>query len=159
MPRGEPVELARAAARAGRRRPVPVDRAVGGAPVEPVLAGDRQREPGEQPVGIGDRAPGDERDRAGERARQRRQQRCDGGVDADRVGRGGELEQGAVDVEEQRRSRPSGGGRAWPARAAAPRAAARASGLSQACRATSSARNRPRWRITAASSSMRPAQR
>ena len=77
-----------------------MDRAVGAAPLDAVLAGDGQAP--EQLVDVADRAPGDERQRAAETLCERGQQARDGFVDAHagRIVR--EFGERAVDVEEQR---------------------------------------------------------
>ena len=80
-----------------------VDVAVGVAAHEAVLAGNRNREPRKQPIGIGQRTTGDERQRARECLGQRRQQLRDGGAHAHAIGRRGELQQRSVDVEKHGR--------------------------------------------------------
>jgi len=66
---------------------------------EPVLTGGGQFEARKEPIGIGERAPGDERERSVQLLRERGQQFHNIGVDAHAVGGGRKLEQRAVDIQ------------------------------------------------------------
>jgi hypothetical protein len=85
-----------------RVRGVQVHRAVAAATLAAVLARDRKHDAGEQHVDVADRAAGDQRERAAEDRRGLGQRHAEERVDVDAVGRLGELDQRAVDVEEQR---------------------------------------------------------
>ena len=107
---------------------------------------------------VADRASGDERPRAAQQARRRDQRGGQRRIDGHAVRRRRELEQGAVDVEEQC---VGGRERRRPASDHPPRARGVRVDTDHAALTASRAR-RPslrRWRIAAASISMRPAQR
>ena len=79
-----------------------VQRAVGAAALEAVLARDGHGEAAEQAVGVGHRPAGDQRNGAVEAPRQRRQQSGDAGIHVDAVGCRRKLQQRAIDVEKER---------------------------------------------------------
>ncbi len=89
-----------------RRRLGPVDPAIRAAQFRPMQAGDRKAVGGKQRVGIGQRPAGHQRDGTVELARQLVELLRQGGGHDNAIGRIGEIEQGAVDIEKQR---PVGG--------------------------------------------------
>jgi hypothetical protein len=79
---------------------MPMQRARSVAALEAVLARDRQRERREEPIDVGDAPAGDQRGRAAGRAVARAAASTVASIG--RVGRVGDVQQRAVDVEEQR---------------------------------------------------------
>ena len=124
VPGGEARELAPQPREPGLRQPMAVDRCRRRARrSSAVLAGDRQRQAREQPIGVGDRAAGDQRDRAAELvARAPAAARRRASSTRTSVGVGRQVEQRAVDVEEQRAPRVERRRRPAPWRARTPRA-------------------------------------
>ena len=76
-------------------------RSIGSAALDAMLSCDGKRESVKQPVRIGDRAARDQRNGAAQSGDELRQQRRHVSIDVDPIRRRSEIEQRAVDVEEQ----------------------------------------------------------